>query len=139
MTRYKPMASHQIYRRGDIYVADIPKTTGSTQCGVRPVLILQNNIGNKHAPTVIVAIITSTKKKSSLPTHTYISQYDISFDNLKQLEHFETSVVQFEQIHTLDKSVLRNKVGYIRHINKTDNKFNRALMISLGLVSEFRY
>ncbi|MCL2619389.1 MAG: type II toxin-antitoxin system PemK/MazF family toxin [Defluviitaleaceae bacterium] len=126
-----------IYKRGDIYFADIPKTIGSSQCGVRPVLVLQNNIGNHYAPTVIVAIITSTDKKPHMPTHAYINQRDIKFENMRSFDRFETSVVQFEQVHTLDKSVFRHKVGYIRSLNKAGNKFNRALMASLGLCPEF--
>jgi mRNA interferase MazF len=89
-------------KRGDIFYADLLEGKGSEQNGQRPVVILQNNKGNRHSPTTIVAIITSARKKS-LPTHVYLMKED---SGLK-----EDSVILLEQIQTLDKQRLVNKVG----------------------------
>ena len=110
-------------RRGDIYYADLSPVTGSEQGGVRPVLIIQNNIGNRHSPTVICAAITSKMNKAKLPTHIEISagRYQI----------VKNSVVLLEQIRTIDKQRLRE---YICHVDQElMKKVEKALKISLEL------
>ena len=110
-------------RRGDIYYADLNPVIGSEQGGTRPVLIISNDIGNKHSPTVIIAAITSrvhTKKK--LPTHLYLGQIEGLPAN---------SIILFEQLRTIDKKRLREHIGMLdsQQILTADN----ALLISLGL------
>ena len=110
-------------RRGDIYYADLRPVVGSEQGGVRPVLIIQNDIGNKHSPTVICAAITSQMNKAKLPTHVELdsSRYALVKD----------SVVLLEQLRTIDKKRLRDKVCHLdREILR---KVERALLISLDL------
>lgn len=109
--------------RGEVYFADLSPVVGSEQGGVRPVLIIQNNIGNRFSPTVIVAAITAQIQKAKLPTHVEINAEKYGFER--------NSVILLEQIRTLDKQRLTDK------ITKLDNdmmkKINRALEISLGL------
>ncbi len=114
----------QSVRRGDIFYADLSPVVGSEQGGIRPVLILQNDIGNKHSPTVIIAAITSQINKSKLPTHLSIraDQFGIAKD----------SVVLLEQLRTIDKKRLREKVCHIDSENM--KKVDYALKISLGLI-----
>ena len=108
-------------KRGDIYHADLDPVFGSEQGGYRPVLVIQNNIGNKYSPTVIVAAITS-KEKMKLPTH-------IAVPEMEGLE--KDSVVLLEQLRTIDKKRLRDKVCHLdREILR---KVERALLISLDL------
>ena len=110
-------------RRGDIFYADLRPVVGSEQGGVRPVLIIQNDIGNKHSPTVICAAITSQMNKAKLPTHVELdsSRYALVKD----------SVVLLEQLRTIDKKRLRDKVCHLdREILR---KVERALLISLDL------
>ena len=111
-----------IVKRGDIFYADLSPVIGSEQGGIRPVLIIQNDIGNKHSPTVIVGAVTSKMTKAKLPTHIEIKrgQYGMVKD----------SVVLLEQLRTLDKKRLKEKVGKIA--DDTMEKINRALLISLG-------
>ena len=112
-----------IIRRGDIYYADLRPVVGSEQGGVRPVLVIQNDIGNKHSPTVICAAITSKMNKAKLPTHIEIdsSEYAIVKD----------SVILLEQLRTIDKRRLKDKVC---HLDKAIlEKVNHALGISLEL------
>lgn len=113
-----------IVKRGEIYYADLSPVIGSEQGGVRPVLIVQNNVGNKYSPTVIVAAITSQINKAKMPTHIEIDaqNYGLSKD----------SVILLEQIRTLDKKRLKEKIG-IADISVMD-KVNEALVISFGLV-----
>ena len=108
-------------RRGNIYYADLSGATGSEQDGIRPVLIIQNDTGNKYSPTVIAAAITSKEKRSDLPTHVCLG---IDF-GLR-----ESSIVMLEQIRTLDKSRLGRYVGRID--DKTMKSVEKALTISLG-------
>lgn len=108
--------------RGDIFMADLGQTIGSEQGGVRPVIIIQNNIGNYHSPTTIVAPITTKLNKTSLPTHVTISKED----GIETL-----SVVMLEQIKTIDKVRLIKKLGLISH--EEMQFLNKALMISIGL------
>ncbi len=112
-------------KRGDIYYADLRPVVGSEQGGVRPVLIIQNDAGNRHSPTVICAAITSRMNKAKLPTHVELSaaECDISKD----------SVILLEQIRTIDKQRLKEKVCHLDM--KTLRRVNRALKISLELVT----
>ena len=112
-------------KRGDIYYADLSPVVGSEQGGMRPVLIVQNNIGNKHSPTVIAAAITSQIDKARLPTHIELSArvYGLSRD----------SVILLEQVRTIDKRRLREHIGQLdgRLMNRVDN----AIAVSLGITS----
>ena len=112
-----------VIKRGDIFYADLRPVVGSEQGGIRPVLIIQNDIGNKHSPTVICAAITSQMNKAKLPTHVELdsSRYALVKD----------SVVLLEQLRTIDKKRLRDKVCHLdREILR---KVERALLISLDL------
>ncbi|MDD4688549.1 MAG: type II toxin-antitoxin system PemK/MazF family toxin [Eubacteriales bacterium] len=112
-----------IVKRGDIFYADLSPVIGSEQGGVRPVLIVQNDIGNKYSPTVIAAAITSQINKANLPTHIEI---DAQSGGLTK-----DSVILMEQIRTIDKERLRDKIGRLddNHMEQVDN----ALAISFGL------
>ncbi|MHA8262517.1 type II toxin-antitoxin system PemK/MazF family toxin [Lactobacillaceae bacterium Melli_B3] len=110
-------------KRGDIFYADLSPVVGSEQGGVRPVLIIQNNIGNHYSPTVIVAAITARISKPKMPTHVGIkaNQSDIEKD----------SVILLEQIRTIDKQRLNDRVA---HLNKyLMKKVDTALQLSVGL------
>ncbi len=110
-------------KRGDIYYADLNPVVGSEQGGTRPVLVISNDIGNKHSPTVIIAAITSrVRKKKKLPTHLYLEQIEGLPAN---------SIILFEQLRTIDKKRLREHIGMLdsQQILTADN----ALLISLGL------
>lgn len=110
------------YRRGDVFYADLGFGVGSEQIGKRPVLIIQNNIGNKHSTTVIIAPITSKMCKTKIPTHYYVK-------NNKFLP--ANSMVLLEQVRTIDKKRLLEFLG---HINKEEmNIVNEKISISLGL------
>ena len=111
-------------KRGDMFYADLSPVVGSEQGGVRPVLIIQNDLGNKYSPTVIAAAITSQTNKTKLPTHIEIGE---NTSGLKS-----NSVVLTEQIRTIDKSRLKEKIGHIDD-NKIIGKLNSALGISFGL------
>lgn len=113
-----------IVKRGDVYYADLSPVIGSEQGGVRPVLVVQNNIGNKYSPTVIVSAITSQINKAKLPTHIEISSQDFSLP--------KDSVVLLEQIRTIDKKRLKEKIGKfdIKLMTEVDD----CLKISLGLI-----
>ena len=110
-------------RRGDVYYADLRPVIGSEQGGIRPVLIVQNDVGNKHSPTVICAAITSKMNKAKLPTHIELNSalYDMDKD----------SVVLLEQLRTIDKKRLKDKVCHLD--GEIMQRVNRALMISLEL------
>ncbi|HIT71883.1 MAG TPA: type II toxin-antitoxin system PemK/MazF family toxin [Candidatus Scatovivens faecipullorum] len=113
-----------VIKRGDMFYADLSPVVGSEQGGIRPVLIIQNDTGNKYSPTVIAAAITSQTGKNKLPTH-----IEIGSDNngLKA-----DSVVLTEQIRTIDKSRLKEKIGHINDSNVM-SKVNNAIGISFGL------
>lgn len=108
-------------KRGDLYYADLSPVVGSEQGGVRPILIVQNDIGNKYSPTIIATAITSQMNKARLPTH-------IELDTACGLP--KDSVVLAEQIRTLDKKRLRDKIGTVDET--VMQKVNSALMVSLG-------
>lgn len=112
-----------VIKRGDIFYADLSPVIGSEQGGVRPVLIVQNDIGNKYSPTVIAAAITSQINKAKLPTHIEIGamEYGLSKD----------SVILLEQIRTIDKMRIREKIG--RLDDELMEKVNDAISISFGL------
>ena len=110
-------------KRGEIYYADLSPVVGSEQGGVRPVLIVQNDVGNKFSPTVIAAAITSQTEKSKLPTH-------IELDS-KNCGLSKDSVVLLEQIRTIDKRRLREKMGTLDASSMS--QVNKALSISFGL------
>ena len=112
-------------RRGDIYYADLSPVVGSEQGGVRPVLIVQNDIGNKYSPTVIAAAITSQTGKARLPTHIAV-QTDGGLA--------KNSVILLEQIRTIDKRRLKEKMGHLD--DRTMKQVNEALYVSFGLTEE---
>ena len=108
--------------RGDLYYADLNPVVGSEQGGIRPVLIIQNDVGNKHSPTVIIAAITSKAMKATLPTHCILSTHaGLDWD----------SVVLLEQIRTIDKRRLKDHVGTLGEEDMSE--VNEALAISVGL------
>ena len=111
-------------KRGDIFYADLSPVVGSEQGGIRPVLIVQNDVGNRYSPTVIAAAITSQTEKSRLPTHIRLSPPDCGLAR--------DSVVLLEQIRTLDKRRLRECMGRLG--DSTMDKVDRAISISFGLV-----
>ena len=116
-----------IVKRGDIFYADLSPVIGSEQGGVRPVLVVQNDIGNKYSPTVIAAAITSQINKAKMPTHIEIdaAAYGLAKD----------SVILMEQIRTIDKKRLKEKIGHLDV--KIMDKVNEALSISFGIEGKF--
>ena len=112
-------------RRGDIYYADLRPVVGSEQGGIRPVLIVQNDVGNRHSPTIICAAITSKMNKAKLPTYIELSagKYDMVKD----------SVILLEQLRTIDKQRLKDKVCHLD--DDIMQKVNKGLMISLELTT----
>ena len=109
--------------RGDIYYADLSPVVGSEQGGIRPVLIIQNNVGNRHSPTVIAAAITSQINKARLPTHIELNArtYGLSRD----------SVVLLEQVRTLDKRRLKERMGHLD--DSLMRQVDSAISVSFGL------
>jgi mRNA interferase MazF len=112
-----------VVRRGDVFYADLRPVIGSEQGGIRPVLIIQNDMGNRHSPTVICAAITSKMNKAKLPTH-------VELDS-KRYEMVKDSVVLLEQLRTIDKKRLKDKVCHLDE--DILEKVNHALLISLEL------
>lgn len=112
-------------KRGDVFYADLRPVIGSEQGGIRPVLIIQNDIGNKHSPTIICAAITSKMNKAKLPTHIELSA--VSYDMEKD------SVILLEQLRTIDKKRLKDKVCHLD--SEIMKKVDRALMVSLDLIT----
>jgi mRNA interferase MazF len=112
-----------VVKRGDIFYADLSPVVGSEQGGIRPVIIIQNDVGNKYSPTVIIAAITSQINKAKLPTHVEISSEEYGLN--------KDSVVLLEQIRTLDKKRLKEKIG---HMTDSDmEKVQNALIVSMAL------
>lgn len=112
-----------LIRRGDIYYADLSPVVGSEQGGIRPVLVIQNDIGNKFSPTIIVSAITSQLDKARLPTHIEIKGESCGLN--------KKSIVLLEQIRTIDKRRLREKAGHLdEHIMR---RVDYALQTSFGL------
>lgn len=112
-----------IVKRGDVFYADLRPVIGSEQGGIRPVLIIQNDMGNKHSPTVICAAITSKMNKAKLPTH-------VELDSSKY-EMVKDSVILLEKLRTIDKKRLKDKVCHLDA--EILSKVDRALLISLEL------
>mgnify|MGYP000568067236 FL=1 len=112
-----------IVKRGDIYYADLSPVVGSEQGGIRPVLVIQNDIGNKYSPTVSAAAITSQINKAKMPTHIELAAKDYGLN--------KDSVILLEQIRTIDKRRLREKIGRID--DGLMASVNNALSISFGL------
>ena len=112
-----------LVKRGEIYYADLSPVVGSEQGGVRPVLIVQNDVGNKYSPTVIAAAITSQHDKSRLPTHIEV--------NAGSCGLARDSVVLLEQVRTLDKKRLREKMGHVEE--NVMEKVDLAIAVSFGL------
>ncbi len=110
-------------KRGEIYYADLSPVVGSEQGGIRPVLIVQNDVGNKYSPTVIAAAITSQKYKTGLPTHIKV--------NADGCGLAKDSIVLLEQVRTIDKRRLKEKMGNLDAIDM--NRINKALSVSFGL------
>jgi mRNA interferase MazF len=110
-------------KRGDIFYADLSPVVGSEQGGMRPVLIVQNDTGNKHSPTVIAAAITSQVGKARLPTHIELSAQSVGLSR--------DSVILLEQIRTIDKSRLREKMGCLDESTMT--RVDNAIAVSFGL------
>lgn len=113
-----------IVKRGDIFYADLSPVIGSEQGGVRPVLIVQNDVGNKYSPTVIAAAITSQINKAKMPTHIEIKAEDYGLN--------KDSVILLEQVRTIDKKRLREKIG--RLDEELMDSVNRAIAISFGII-----
>ncbi|MBX6394534.1 MAG: type II toxin-antitoxin system PemK/MazF family toxin [Alicyclobacillaceae bacterium] len=111
-------------KRGDIFFANLSPVVGSEQGGFRPVLVIQNDIGNRFSPTVIVAAITAQIQKAKLPTHVEIDAKTYGLDR--------DSVILLEQIRTIDKQRLTDKITHLD--DEMMNKVNESLMISLGLI-----
>ena len=109
-------------KRGELYYANLSPVVGSEQGGVRPVLVVQTDIGNRYSPTVIVAAVTSRLTKAKLPTHIELSADTYGLD--------KDSVVLLEQIRTIDKARLLNKIGVLDSVRLSE--VNKAIMISLG-------
>ncbi len=110
--------------RGDVFYADLNPVVGSEQGGIRPVLVVQNNIGNKYSPTVIIAAITSKIDKAKLPTHVEIPAESAKLE--------KNSVILLEQIRTIDKKRLQRHVAHLE--DETLEKVDKAIEISLGLI-----
>jgi mRNA interferase MazF len=113
-----------IVKRGDVYFADLSPVVGSEQGGVRPVLVIQNDIGNRFSPTVIIAAITAQIQKAKLPTHVEIDAKRYGFER--------DSVILLEQIRTIDKQRLTDKITHLD--SEMMEKVDEALQISLGLI-----
>ncbi len=111
-------------KRGEVYLADLSPVQGSEQGGKRPVVIIQNNVGNYHSPTVIVAAITGRINKAKIPTHVEISKDTYNLD--------KDSVILLEQIRTVDKKRLREKLTYLNE--EKMKEVDKALMVSLDLM-----
>ena len=111
-------------KRGELYYADLSPVVGSEQGGTRPILILQNDIGNKYSPTIIAGAITSKLMKARLPTHIEVASGCFGLPR--------DSVILLEQLRTLDKRRLKTKIGSLDE--ETMNRVNKAILISLGFI-----
>lgn len=116
-------------RRGDIFYADLSPVVGSEQGGLRPVLIVQNDVGNKYSPTVIAAAITSKMSKAKLPTHIDVTAKDVGL--------LKDSVILLEQIRTIDKVRLKERMGHLD--DSTMTQVNSAISVSFGLGAQGEY
>lgn len=114
-----------VIRRGDVFYADLRPVVGSEQGGVRPVLIIQNDVGNRHSPTVIVACITSRLNKAKLPTHVQVSTMECAM--------VKDSVILLEQLRTIDKRRLKDRICHID--GPLLGQVDQALLVSMGLAT----
>ena len=114
-------------KRGELYYADLSPVVGSEQGGIRPILIVQNDTGNRYSPTVIAAAVTSKMGKAKLPTHIELKEGEFGLS--------KNSVILLEQIRTLDKKRLKERIGELSA--PTMRKVNTALLISLGFGDEY--
>lgn len=114
-----------LVKKGDLYFADLSPVIGSEQGGVRPVLVVQNDVGNKYSPTIIVAAVTSQKNKANLPTHVEIAADGNGLS--------KNSVVLLEQLRTIDKKRLKERIGTLDHDRLPD--VDEALGVSLGIAN----
>ncbi len=112
-----------LIRRGDIFYADLRPVIGSEQGGIRPVLIIQNDVGNRHSPTVIIAAITSQMHKAKLPTHVELDAH--------KCDIIKDSVILLEQLRTIDKKRLKDKVCHLEE--DIISRVNKALLVSLEM------
>ncbi|GEP19631.1 type II toxin-antitoxin system PemK/MazF family toxin [Pediococcus argentinicus] len=112
-------------KRGDLFYADLSPVVGSEQGGMRPVLVIQNNIGNRYSPTIIIAAVTSRISKPKMPTHVAVRAGEAGIE--------KNSVVLLEQIRTIDKQRLHDQIGHLSEAHM--NKIDEALRVSVGLVS----
>ena len=113
-------------KKGDLYFADLSPVTGSEQGGIRPVLVVQNDVGNKYSPTIIVAAVTSRRNKADLPTHVEIAADGNGLS--------KNSVILLEQLRTIDKTRLKERIGTIDRNRLPE--VNEALSVSLGIDSK---
>ncbi len=111
-------------KRGELYYADLSPVVGSEQGGIRPVLVVQNDVGNKYSPTVIAAAVTSKINKAKLPTHIEFAPNSYGFS--------KNSVILLDQIRTLDKRRLKERIGELS--DATMNRVDKAILISLGFM-----
>ena len=116
-------------KRGEVYVADLSGSIGSEQTGTRPVVIVQNDIGNQHSPTVIVACITTKAKKTGMPTHIMVRMSEGSL--------CRRSMIMAEQLRTIDRKRLRDRIGTVDDL--TQKQIDRAISISLALREENKH
>ena len=132
--KLKEQPSNNSIRRGDIFYADLSPVVGSEQGGVRPVLIVQNDVGNRYSPTVIAAAITSQTSKARLPTHIEVMGEVLSGGGASDCGLAKNSVILLEQIRTLDKRRLKEKMGHLD--DRTMRQVNEAISVSFGLGEE---
>ena len=125
---YQGIPSDWVYHRGDIYIANLNPYTGAEQGGIRPVVVLQNNLGNRYSPTLIVAAMTKEIKRTDLPTHVYIRRAG----DLKK-----PSIIVLEQIRTIDKSRVHRFIGKLSPMQM--DLVDRGIRKSLGLENEPEY
>lgn len=116
-------------KRGEVYVADLSGSIGREQTGTRPVVIIQNNIGNQHSPTVIVACITTKAKKTGMPTHIIVRMSEGSLSR--------RSMIMAEQLRTIDRKRLRDRIGTVDDL--TQQQIDKAISISLALGEENKH
>ena len=116
-------------KKGDIVYVDLGNVIGSEQGGIRPCLVVQNDIGNLYAPTTIVAPLTSRLYKKEMPTHLYIDPKDSGL--------LKGSIALFEQVRIIDKSRIKDKVGKV--MGKVYNQIDECLMISFGIKPQYAY
>ena len=112
-----------LIKRGDIFYADLSPVIGSEQGGVRPVVVIQNDVGNKYSPTIIIAAITSQQNKTKLPTHVSVESKDVPLP--------KNSVILLEQIRTIDKKKKKKKIGHFD--NDVISEIDKAFKISLNV------